>query len=46
MDIISKNCGVEAEAGVGPLGASAEAEGMTSLNSGVGSISSTGIFNK
>jgi len=44
-DVVIKG-GVEAEAGVGPLGASAGAEGRMSLNSGVGSISGTGVFNK
>lgn len=36
--------GVEAEAGLGPAGASAGAEGRMSLNTGSGSIQGTGIF--
>ncbi|MBB6235877.1 tetratricopeptide (TPR) repeat protein [Pedobacter sp. AK013] len=37
---------VEAAAGIGPAGASTGMEGRMSLNSGVGSISGTGLFNK
>lgn len=36
--------GVEAAAGVGPVGASAGMEGRMSLNSGAGSLNGTGIF--
>lgn len=43
-DVVVKG-GVEAEAGVGPAGASAGVEGRMSLNTGAGSIQGTGIFN-
>lgn len=43
-DVVVKG-GVEAEAGIGPAGASAGVEGRMSLNTGAGSIRGTGIFN-
>lgn len=43
-DVVVKGS-VEAEAGLGPAGASAGVEGRMSLNTGVGSIYGTGIFN-
>ncbi len=42
-DVVVKG-GIEAEAGIGPAGASAGAEGRMSLNTGAGSVQGTGIF--
>lgn len=42
-DVVVKG-GVEAEAGIGPAGASAGMEGRMSLNTGAGSVQGTGIF--